>query len=109
MDVASAISIIRLSPSRPMSQAVVRAYCDLAIATSRVAAATAHAGSAVREATNKWTSEIPAVRMTTLIRHEEHRSMTAEDIVRRTAHEVHHHALDIERIVQRTSGASRMW
>jgi hypothetical protein len=55
---------------------------------------------ALREATETWTSEVPAVTMTAVIRHDEHRSMTAEDVVRRTAHEVHHHALDIARIVQ---------
>jgi hypothetical protein len=56
--------------------------------------------NALRVATERWTSEVPAVTMTTVIRHDEHRSMTAEDVVRRTAHEVHHHTLDIARIVQ---------
>ena len=54
--------------------------------------------TALREATDGWISVVPTVTPSDLILHDEHRSMTAEDVIRRTAHEVHHHAFDIERL-----------
>src|SRR5262245_18025053 len=54
--------------------------------------------TALREATDSWISVVPTVTLSDLIRHDERRSMTAEDVIRRTAHEIRHHALDIERL-----------
>jgi DinB superfamily len=55
---------------------------------------------ALREATETWTNEFPHVDVQAVIHHDPRRTMTAEDIVRRTAHELHHHSLDIDRLLE---------
>jgi hypothetical protein len=55
---------------------------------------------ALREATETWTNEFPHVDVQAVIQHDPRRTMTAEDIVRRTAHELHHHSLDIDRLLE---------
>lgn len=56
---------------------------------------------ALRAATEAWIDELPPVDLSAIIRHDAQRTMTADDIVRRTAHEIQHHALDIERLIRR--------